>query len=106
MAKRILQVNFKIPKEVDLSNPEVQKGFVEATKFIAGFQGIGWKIWVFNEETREMGGIYLFDDEASLKAYIEGPRIAKLKSGQFTDVSIKQFGIMDELTEKTHGPVK
>jgi hypothetical protein len=106
MSKQILQVNFKIPQEMDLSDPEAQKGFIEAANFVADFPGIRWKIWTFNEKTRESGGIYLFEDEASLKAYLDGPIISQVKSGQFADVSIKQFETMDELTEITRGPVK
>jgi len=52
----------------------------------------------------ESGAIYLFDDKASLEKYLEGPTITKAKS-QFSDVSIKQFGVMEELTEITRGPI-
>jgi len=48
MAKQILQVNFKIPEGMDLSNEEAQQGLVETAKWIAGFPGIRWKIWTFN----------------------------------------------------------
>jgi hypothetical protein len=89
---------------MDLSNEEAQQGLVEAAKWIASFPGIRWKIWTFNWETMESGAIYLFDDEALLEKYLEGPTIAQAKS-QFSDVSIKRFGIMEELTEITHGPI-
>ncbi len=105
MSKQVLLVNFKVPEEMDLSDPETQKGWAEIANAVADFRGIRWKVWTFNEETREGAGIYLFDDEASLKEYLNGPTIAQVKS-QLRNVSIKQFGVMEELTEITRGPIK
>ena len=34
-------------------------------ELIATAHGLRWKVWTENSETREGGGIYLFDDDAS-----------------------------------------
>jgi len=53
------------------------------------------------------GGIYLFDDEASLKAYLAGPVVAQMKSNPaLRNITVKQFGVIDELTAVTRGPTK
>ncbi len=118
MAK-ILQVNYKFPKPIkEVSKEEMEKLMslaVEGAKHIATVPGLRRKIYLNNPKTGEVGGIYLFDDEASLKAYLEGPIMTQRKAGKFgdgvrvispiADVTIKQFDVMDELTKITRGPV-
>ena len=120
MAK-ILQVNYKpdLPKKLsDLPKEELDKIMsmgAEGAKHIATVPGLRWKIYLMNAESGEVGGIYLFDDEASLKAYLDGPIMTQRKAGKFgdgvrvistiRDVTIKQFDVMDELTKITRGPV-
>ncbi|MDH4267793.1 MAG: YdhR family protein [Deltaproteobacteria bacterium] len=72
----------------------------------AAVAGLRWKIWIINEEEQEAGGIYLFDDEASVKEYLAGPLAAGL-TGQpaFSDISMKQFDVMEDQTAITRGPV-
>lgn len=118
MAK-ILQVNYRFPKPIkEVSKEEMDKIMsfaVEGAKHLATVPGLRWKIYLMNPETGEVGGIYLFDDEASFKAYLDGPLMTQRKAGKFgdgvrvispiRDVTIKQFDVMDELTKITHGPV-
>lgn len=60
-----------------------------------------------NEAEQEAGGIYLFDNEASVKAYLEGPIVAQVTSHPaLSDFSVKQFDVMDEVTAVTRGPVE
>ena len=60
-----------------------------------------------NEADSEAGGIYLFEDESSLKALLAGPLAAKVTNHPaISDMSVKQFEVMDEVTAITRGPVK
>lgn len=87
----------------------------KGAKHIASVPGLRWKIYLQNAKTGEVGGIYLFEDNASLQAYLEGPIITQRKQGKFgdgkhevspiVDVNIKQFDIMEDLTEITRGPI-
>jgi hypothetical protein len=118
MAK-ILQVNYRFPKPFkDVLKEQIEKNrgkAVEGAKHIATISGLRWKIYLQNPEKGEVGGIYLFEDEASLKAYLDGPIMTQRKQGQFgdgkhvvspiVDVTIKQFDIMDEFTKITRGPI-
>lgn len=69
---------------------------------IAAVAGLRWKIWIMNEA----GGIMLFDDEASLEAYLDGPIVAQIVSHPaLSDFSVKQFDVMEAETAITRGPV-
>ncbi len=62
---------------------------------------------MINEAEREAGGIYLFDDEGSVKAFLDGPLASKVTSHPgLSDFSVKQFDVMEDATAITRGPVK
>jgi hypothetical protein len=64
--------------------------------------GLRWKIWVLNPAAQEAGGIYLFDSQASLDAYVSGPMVAKLRGlTSIRNISMKQFEVMPEATVLT-----
>jgi hypothetical protein len=102
MAKMILQVNFNfnIPKaDYDQAAKSLAATFADVA-------GLTWKVWIMNEAEREAGGIYFFDNESSLRAYLESPLAAEVKSHPaFSNMSVKQFAVMDEPTATTRGPV-
>ena len=68
--------------------------------------GLVWKIWLLNEQDGEAGGIYLFQDEQSLAAYLSSPVIGQIKSlPQLRELSAKRFDTIPELTAVTRGPI-
>lgn len=55
----------------------------------------------------EAGGVYLFDDEASLQAYLNGPIVASIGSNPaLSDVSVKVFDPITSLMHITRGPIR
>ncbi|MCK4725953.1 MAG: YdhR family protein [Anaerolineales bacterium] len=59
-----------------------------------------------NEAEGEAGGIYLFEDEASVKAFLGGPLAAQVTGHPaLSEFSVKQFDVMEKVTEITRGPV-
>ena len=72
----LLQINYKF----SVARAEFEKGFDALASQIAQVPGLRWKIWLLNEAESRGGGIYLFDDEESARAYLEGPIIAAMKS--------------------------
>ena len=67
--------------------------------------GLRWKIWLLNPAAQEAGGIYLFDSQASLDAYLNGSLVAKLRGlTSIRNISMKQFEVMPEVTSMTRGP--
>ena len=102
MSGTVLQVNFKL----NVSPAEYEKAVTPMADPIAAADGLRWKIWIVNEEQREAGGIYLFDDESSCSAFVAGPLGSALKSAPFLrDLSVKQFDVLSDVTEVTRGPV-
>lgn len=48
----------------------------------------------------------LFDDDASLQAFLAGPVAAQVTGHRaLSDFSAKQFDVMEDETAITHGPV-
>jgi len=100
MSAKILQINYK------LNGPraEYEKENLPYGRPIADLPGLRWKIWIINEAQSEAGGIYLFDGDAAVQAFLNGPIIAEMKGDP--TLSIKAFDVMPELTTITRGPVK
>jgi len=102
MPGRILQINFKF----NVTRAEYDQAASSLAGDFAALAGLRWKIWIMNEAESEAGGIYMFEDEASVKAYLEGPLAAKVTSHPaLSDFSVKQFDVMEDVTKITRGPV-
>ncbi len=103
MSKKILQLNFKF----SVSKSDYEQAVSPLASEFAAVKGLVWKVWLMNEAESEAGGIYLFEDESSLKAMLDGPLAAKVKSHPaLSDMSAKVFDVMDKVTAITRGPVK
>jgi hypothetical protein len=102
MSAKLLQLNFKF----NVSGAEYEQAVSPLANEFAALPGLRWKVWILNEAEQEAGGIYLFDDEASVKAYLEGPLAAQVTSHPaLSDFSVKQFDVMENVTGITRGPV-
>jgi hypothetical protein len=70
-------------------------------------KGLQWKIWLMNEAEKSAGGIYLFEDDASVEMFLKGEIAASLKTNPaLSDVEVKVFDILPEHTKITRGPVE
>ncbi len=56
MSPRILQINYKL-QGTPADYKEENQPYAEP---IAQTPGLGWKVWLVNEKTKEAGGIYLY----------------------------------------------
>ena len=102
--KKILQVNFTIKART----PVLQAFQMHAPRFgpNGDIKGLKWKIWLFNESDNSGGGIYLFEDQASVDAYLEGDIVKMIKnSPALSNVEIKVFDFIPELTKISRGPI-
>lgn len=100
MSAKILQINYRLNR----SRAEYEKENLPYAQPIADIPGLRWKVWIINEAQSEAGGIYLFDDDAAVKAFADGPIIAEMKGDP--TLSIKAFDVIAELTIITRGPMK
>lgn len=71
---------------------------------IAQEPGLLWKIWTENRETGEAGGVYLFADAASAKAYLEMHR-ARLLGFGIPEVRGKLFDVNVPLSQIDRAPL-
>ncbi len=102
MYGRIMQLNFKF----SVSGSDYEQAVSQLASEFAAVPGLRWKIWMINEAEGEAGGIYLFEDEASVKAFLEGPLAAQVTGHPaLSDFSVKQFDVMEKVTAITRGPV-
>ena len=107
-AKKIVQINFKF------RNPrsEVEKHWLKGAHHFGpkgDVKGLLWKIWLMNEAEKSAGGIYLFKDAASARAYINGPIVAAAKSCpgcSVYDAEIREWDILPKHTKISLGPVE
>lgn len=103
MSPRLLQITYSFRG----SRVEFEEGFGPVAAQIAEVTGMRWKIWLMDEANSRGGGTYVFEDEHSMQAYLEGPIIAGLKAHPaFSDVRVQSFAILDGPTTVTRGPIK
>ena len=95
MSAMLLQVNFTF----NVTRPEYEGAVGPLAEDFAALDGLVWKVWIMNEEGSEAGGIYLFRDQASMQAYLEGPLAAGVISHPaLSDFSVKQFEVMEDIS--------
>lgn len=83
---------------------DMTRAYRELAETIARTPGLIWKIWTENEAAGEAGGIYLFEDEASLAAYLE-EHTARLREFGIADINAKIFDVNEGLTGMTRGAI-
>ncbi len=104
MKERILQLNFR----VKVPGGEYQAAVAPLVDAFAAVPGLRWKIWyVKNERTGEAGGIYLFNDQASLDKFLESG-LTKQVMGHpaLSDFNAKQFDILERESLTTRAPIE
>ncbi len=102
MSGRIMQLNFKY----SVTGAEYEQAVSPLASQFAALDGLRWKIWFINEAEGEAGGIYYFDDEASVNAFLAGPLAAQVTGHPaLSDFSVKQFDVMENVTAITRGPI-
>ncbi|MFQ6026511.1 MAG: YdhR family protein [Dehalococcoidia bacterium] len=102
MSAKLLQLNLKF----SVSPEEYTQAVGPLASELAKVPGHCWTIWLMNEKDQEAGGIYLFEDEESLKGFLEGPIVANVMSYPvLSDFTVKSFNVIEEQTAITQGPV-
>ena len=102
MSEILLQLNFSF----SITKEEYQEAVAPLADKFANLPGLKWKVWILNAENNEAGGIYLFENQASLDEYLAGS-LAKIVTTHpaLSNFSIKQFSLMENMTKITRGPI-
>ena len=102
MSVKILQVNFKF----NVSRADYEQAVSPMAGDFADVPGLRWKVWLMNEAESEAGGIFLFNDEASLQTFLDGPLAAAVTGHPaLSDFSVRQSDVMESPTAVTRGPL-
>ena len=97
----VLQIDFPMPGPW---GEEMANAFGDLAGIIGRAPGLRWKIWTEKEEEGVGGGIYLFEDDESAKAYLE-EQTARLEGFGIADIRAKVFDVNEGLTAVNNGPV-
>jgi hypothetical protein len=102
MSVKLLQLNFNF----NVSGEEYAQAVGPLADQYAKVPGLRWKVWIINEAEKIAGGIYLFDDEASLKAGLDSQLTKTVTSHPaLSDFDVTIFDVMDDVTTITRGPI-
>ena len=100
---KILQITFC---NANGRSEAAQKAAWERAHQIAVWPGLVWKVWIAQPQVAVYGGLYLFVDEASAQAYLQGPVVASMRSlPGMTDFSTQLFDVNESLSAVTRGPI-
>ena len=103
MSTKILQINFKF----SVPRAAYEQTVAPMASDFAAVPGCRWKIWLMNEAENEAGGIYLFEDDASLQTFLASPLVAAVTSHPaLRDFSVKQFDTLEAISKVTRGPIE
>ena len=94
---KLLQIDFPIESPF---GEEMTIAFEDLAKDISTEEGLIWKIWTENSETKEAGGIYLFSNEADAKRYLD-KHTKRLESFGYKNIRGKIFKVSEELSKIT-----
>lgn len=98
----LLQVDFKMDGPF---GEEMATSFQELAESINHEEGVIWKIWTENEDTKEGGGVYLFQTKESAEKYLT-MHTARLTSFGIQRIRGKIFKVNEALSAINHAPIK
>ena len=102
MSQKILQINYKF----SIPAADFSRAMLPAAQPISESYGLHWKIWLMNEADSEAGGIYLFEDEAALNAFLGGPIVTAFKASPVvSEIKVKVFDVSSAHSLVTRAPV-
>jgi len=102
MAEKILQIQFGL----NVTAAEYKQIAGAVAESFAKVPGLRWKIWIVDEQKREAGGIYLFEDQRALEAFAASD-LAKTVATHpaLKNVTMRASDVMPDETAVTRGPV-
>ena len=99
----VLHLRFKlrVPPAVLLAQSN------EAATIIASVEGLIWKIWIFQKDEFEVGGVYLFANREAAEAYLNHPVIQAVRSSSAVVSTQSQlWDVESSLSDLTRGPLR
>ena len=102
MASCVLQTNFTFTVSAD----EFQAAAEPLAEAFAAVPGLLWKVWLLNPQTREAGGVYLFENEDALAAFLDGPLVAGMRAHPAIEgITVRQLPVWEYPSAVTRAPI-
>lgn len=92
---------FEFPMEGPWGD-EMVAAFKGLAEDIAGETGLIWKVWTEAPERKVGGGVYLFEDEASARAYT-AKHSERLQGFGISDIDVREYAVNEALSVITRG---
>jgi hypothetical protein len=96
----LLQVNVRWEGSEDEAT-----GSSEEAHAIAGLDGLLWKIWLRDAESKTSAGVYLFADRAAAEAWVAQMTPPVLAAPEASDLRTTIFEIDEAQSVITHAPL-
>jgi hypothetical protein len=97
---RMLIIDFKL----DMTTREYEQLAQTVAPEIARVAGLIRKTWIWNPQTLDAGGVYLFEDQDSLERYLDGPMVAHLREmNQVKELRARQLDVLEQPSSITRG---
>lgn len=101
---KFLQVNYA--RKLGSTDPGQRERNLLAAQHISKVPGLIWKIWGFDDAIGQAAGLYLFADEATARAWGEGPMRESLSASPgVADIRATYFDVDETLSAMTRGPL-
>ncbi len=97
----LLQVDFPFQGPFGAAAAQAMRELAES---IAREPGLLWKIWTENEAEQTAGGVYLFEDEASARAYL-AMHSARLQGFGVQGLRARVFDVNGALSQIDRAPL-
>ena len=102
MPQQIIQTNFHF----DLPTDDFKRTASAVATQFDHIPGLQWKIWLFNEERKEAGGIYLFVNKNAVTNFKNSELFHGIATNPaFHSFSVKQFEVLEAPSLFTHAPL-
>jgi rhodanese-related sulfurtransferase len=103
MSQKVLHINSRLT--VSAEEFEQDNG-AQSAQALVDVPGLLWKIAYTSHDQKEAGGFYLFNDEATLRAYFEGPIVAELAGYPlWTDMTVSELDILVDFSKVLRAPI-
>ncbi len=98
-SRNLLLVQYKLDMPVEAFLDHGSK----VAPTLRGQPGLWRKLWAVDPENDAALGLYVFEDEAALQRFVDGPILAALKQLPIRDLQITQLMGLGELSRHTRG---
>ena len=98
---QILIVNFNLD---GLSEEDFESSCDELAPAFAAVPGLASKVWLADRAEGVFGGVYTFESERALDAYVQSDLFAAVGSTPgLVNISVRRFGVLEGPTRVTRG---